>query len=226
MPARPLTPQTAKRRTDRSEATRLKLINVAARIIGKRGYAGCKIARVTSAAKIAHGAFYLHFESQQALFDQVVIVLGQQMVESVVGQIQTPADIRDAESQYVKASLAYLTKHTYMFEVVQRRRSETGMRTPDFQEISFERYVSILRDLADPRLTDAQLRVLTRMIMNARSTVFQLFKNEGGKETSTISEILDVYLEFMSKGVDAAIARMIESGDLVGGDSQANLATL
>lgn len=204
-----LTSDAAKRRTDRSEATRLKLINVAARIIGRRGYAGCTIARVTSAAKIAHGTFYSYFESQQALFDQVVVVLGQHMVENVVGQIHEPKNIRDAEAQYLKASLAYLAKHPYMFEVVQRQRTETGRRNPGFQEYSFERYILIIRQIVDSRISDQDLRMLTRMIVNIRSTIFQEYRGEGGKLTPPSQNMLDVYFDFVSAGVEAAIAGLV-----------------
>ena len=57
------------RQIAKNSETRRRLIEAAGLVVGKYGYAGASIARITAKAGVAHGTFYLHFANQQALFD-------------------------------------------------------------------------------------------------------------------------------------------------------------
>src|ERR1700759_5428746 len=124
MPAAPMAEQKPRKRTrsasqiQRNELTRSQLLEAAGKLIGKYGYAGCSIARVTARAKIAHGTFYLHFKSQQDLFDHVLPVLGSKMLEVIAGAIPDPRDVIDLERRGFQANFDYLTSHPYMYRVL------------------------------------------------------------------------------------------------------------
>ena len=59
-------------RVEKSEETRKALFDAAAKIVGKHGYEGASIARITSRAKVAQGTFYNYFTTRQDLLDQLL----------------------------------------------------------------------------------------------------------------------------------------------------------
>jgi len=57
----------------RREATRTQIIEAAARVMADRGLHATKIADIAAAADVGVGTFYLHFETKQELFDELVL---------------------------------------------------------------------------------------------------------------------------------------------------------
>ena len=56
----------------RREATKVAILQAGERVFGTRGYLGTSIADVIAAAGIARGTFYLHYDSKEALFQELV----------------------------------------------------------------------------------------------------------------------------------------------------------
>ena len=61
-----------RRAQERRAATRQQLLNAGERVFGTKGYLSTSVADVIEAAKVARGTFYLHFESKEALFQELV----------------------------------------------------------------------------------------------------------------------------------------------------------
>ncbi len=64
----------------RKEETRERIVDVAARTIRRRGYAGVGVADVMKEAGLTHGGFYAHFESRDALLVAALERAGQESV--------------------------------------------------------------------------------------------------------------------------------------------------
>lgn len=58
-------------RAEKAEATRARLIGIAADLFGRRGYEGTSIEEVLERAGVSKGALYHHFPSKEALFEAV-----------------------------------------------------------------------------------------------------------------------------------------------------------
>lgn len=58
-------------RTEKAEATRARLVDIAADLFGRRGYEGTSIEEVLDRAGVSKGALYHHFPSKEALFEAV-----------------------------------------------------------------------------------------------------------------------------------------------------------
>jgi AcrR family transcriptional regulator len=58
-------------RAEKAEATRARLIEVAAELFGERGYEATSIEEVLDRAEVSKGALYHHFASKEALFEAV-----------------------------------------------------------------------------------------------------------------------------------------------------------
>ena len=61
--------------TARGERTRHKLLEAAERIFAELGYHDASIVKITEAAGVGQGTFYLYFASKREVFDEVVLDL-------------------------------------------------------------------------------------------------------------------------------------------------------
>src|SRR5262249_379665 len=73
------------------EATHERIVDVAARAIRKKGYAGVGVADVMKEAGLTHGAFYAHFESRDALLVEALKRAGRESYEIVTNAAQQRA---------------------------------------------------------------------------------------------------------------------------------------
>ena len=64
-----------KQLTARGERTRQKLLEAAERIFAELGYHDASIVKITEAAGVGQGTFYLYFASKKEVFDEVVLDL-------------------------------------------------------------------------------------------------------------------------------------------------------
>src|ERR1700733_11483544 len=65
-------PRPKLRRNEKRIVTKRRLFQAAVKVVGKYGYAGASVARITAEAGVAQGTFYLHFENRQVLLDQLL----------------------------------------------------------------------------------------------------------------------------------------------------------
>jgi AcrR family transcriptional regulator len=199
-----------------NEEVRLKLIEAAGKMIGKYGYAGCSIARVTARAKIAHGAFYLNFASQQDLFDAVLPTLGASMLHEIGQAIQSPKDIIDLERRGFKANFEYLTNHPYLYRVL----SEAELYAPAaFQQhlnAMVTGYVSSLRRSRFLHYIDSysddELEAIATMLIGARAYLLMRYGVVNNAVKPLPPGKLEAYLKFVSHGLaglghEAAVTR-------------------
>ncbi len=193
------------RQERKNEATRFNLLESAAHIIGKHGYAGCTIARVTERASVAHGTFYLHFASQQAMFDEVLPTLGAQMLEEIGQAIRASKDEVDLERKGFKANLDYLVKHPYMYRVL----SEAELYAPkafkqhlDAMTQSYTR--SLRRSLTEAHMADyreSELETVATMLIGARTYLLMRYGVDKHTVKGVSKDRLETYLKFISQGI-------------------------
>lgn len=183
----------------------MRLLKAAGKIIGKYGYAGCSIARVTASARVAHGTFYLHFSSQQDLFDSVLPTLGASMLHIIGQAIHNPKDIMDLERRGVMSNFNYLVENPYMFRVL----TEAELFAP----AAFEKHMDAMiagytRSLRRSRFSqhiasfsDEELETIASMLIGARTYLVMRY----GLEKQTVKplppEKIEVYLKFVTHGL-------------------------
>lgn len=87
-----------KSRAEKSAENRQSLLRAAAEVVGEVGYREASIARITQRAGLAQGTFYLYFESQQDLFDQLLPTIGSELLEDLAERVHGARDILDRKS--------------------------------------------------------------------------------------------------------------------------------
>src|ERR1700690_4547121 len=71
----------------RRQATRAAIVKAARRLLGERGFAATTMDNVATAAHVAKGAVYHHFETKEALFEAVF----DQVSEDLVAEVERAA---------------------------------------------------------------------------------------------------------------------------------------
>jgi AcrR family transcriptional regulator len=204
----------------------MALFEAAGKVIGRYGYTGCSIARVTAKAKIAHGTFYLYFSSQQELFKEVRAALGQKMLIEVFKNVGPVSSVRDLEEKYIRASLDYFKKYPYMFKVMSTSEHAGARRDMEHMRNQVDFYAERLRDVIGPSFSEDYLQVLTVMIMGVRSNILQTYGLKDNVMYPPPEEAIQFYLNFIDAGA-ASLANLAHpEWSLGGAPSRLDLLTL
>lgn len=187
----------------RNAETRLKLIHAAGIVVGRHGYTGCTISRITAEANVAHGAFYLHFKSQQDLFDILLPELGTEMVASIAKAVRGAPTLEEMERRGITANIAYLVDNPHIYRVM----SEATLYAPAafklHHDLLMEGYRRTLRRLLGERSPDdRQLEVFASILMGARSFLFMRFAVDGANIRALDPDLIESYVSFVVAGID------------------------
>ncbi|NML90644.1 TetR/AcrR family transcriptional regulator (plasmid) [Sphingobium sp. SJ10-10] len=195
----------AGRRAERQIATRRKILDAAARVIGRYGYVGCSVARVTAKARMAHGTFYLYFKSQQQLFDTILPTLGAEILTSIAAAIGDETDPIEIERLGFTANIAYTASHPYMNRVLYEAQLFAPKAYRRWLDGIAESYVrSFKRTLTSgpfASASDEQLHMLAIMIVNARTALLFRIDNKTAAQPDFVKETIETYLTFVTNGL-------------------------
>jgi len=120
-----------------AEATRDRILTVAARVFGRCGYWGAATDEIARQANVAKGTLYLHFASKEALFlavvEKVLDDLSARMMEDL-GHLSLRERIRRRVTVY----LSFFDEHATCFHAV--TQGHTGL-TKRFAEIFWKKFM-------------------------------------------------------------------------------------
>ncbi len=200
------TPPVRRRRSPerirKQQATRLQLLEAAGRVIGEHGYAGCTIGRVAAHAKVAHGSVYLHFASQQALFDEVLPTLGQRMLESLHDAVRDSVDVLDLERRGLEANFAYLAANSHMHRVffeAEQFAPAAYRRYSDMLAASYAR--SLVRSLPEGRFRGDEMLSVANMLMGVRTQLLKRYATQHCSIVTLPGSVIGTYLKFVGQGL-------------------------
>ncbi len=175
-------------------------------MIGKYGYSGCSIARVTTKAKIAHGAFYLYFKSQQELFDSVLRILGRRMLDYVADRIGGSTSLHELERLSIEANFEYLGKHPYMYRVLYEAEPFIPDALEQYLDSVNRSYARSLRRTLAKDLSDKEYYILAAMLIGIRTNLTKYYGLNDNVVHPLPDKVVDIYLQFATTGVQAAAA--------------------
>lgn len=195
----------ATKREVRQTATRRKILEAAAKVIGRYGYGGCSVARVTAKARMAYGTFYLYFKSQQRLFDTILPTLGGEMVASIAEAIGHETDPMEVERLGFTANAAYTLAHPYMNRVLYEAQLFAPKAYSKWLDGIAESYVrSFKRTLtrgAFHGASDEHLRMVAMMMVNARTALLFTIDSKTAAQPARVDDMIDTYLKFVKNGL-------------------------
>jgi AcrR family transcriptional regulator len=135
--------------TARGERTRQKLLESAERIFAELGYHDASIVKITEAAGVGQGTFYLYFSSKQQVFDEVVLDLNSRVRHAMTEASERGKTRAERELLGFGAFFRFTAEHPALYRIV--RQAE--FVSPETLQLHYERltegYVQGLRAAMD-----------------------------------------------------------------------------
>jgi len=192
-------------RQEKNDETKRRLFAAATKIVGELGYAEASISRITAEAKVAEGTFYNHFESRQALLDQLLPALGKDMLEFIRNAVDPTASEIDKELNRFRAFYQFLEKTPEFLRILHEAEffAPKGYRA-HIENIA-SKYVSTLRKGAaksgSSLYSPHELEVVVHLLMGARSYIGQRYAYRNGKVCRIPAHVLTAYAKLLEHGL-------------------------
>ncbi len=196
-------------RPDRTEATRRRLLEAALKVVGRHGYAGTSIGRITRRARVALGTFYTHFASQQDLFDQLLPHLGEQLLGRIRARVSGIGDTARREAVGFDAFFEFLADYPEFYRVL----NEAEIFAPKAHSAHVGNMLQgYLRAFSHARgrgelgeFDPDEFEPVIYMLMGARQYLAMRYPARGGGEVSLPAHARSAYLKVFNRGLLAPV---------------------
>jgi AcrR family transcriptional regulator len=125
--------------------TRRRLLDAAERVFGEVGFYDASIVKLTEAAGVAQGTFYLYFASKQEIFEELVRDLNARVRHAMQEEAAKGRDRIEAERLGFRGYFAFTSEHPALYRII--RQAE--FVSPETLQYHYERitegYVEGLR---------------------------------------------------------------------------------
>ncbi|HTW10073.1 MAG TPA: TetR/AcrR family transcriptional regulator [Acidimicrobiales bacterium] len=122
----------------KGELTRRRLLDAAESVFAQLGYHEASIVKITEAAGVAQGTFYIYFESKQQVFEEVVRDLNQRVRQAMTSASAGAATRLEAERRGFAAFFKFTAEHPGLYRVI--RQAE--FVSPSSMAQHYERIIS------------------------------------------------------------------------------------
>ena len=190
----------------KAKENRERILHSAAEIIGELGYLNATVSRITERAGLAQGTFYIYFESQQDLFDQILPHKGKDAMRFIAQRVRSCKDPFEMERQGVLAFQEYLRLNPWFFRVL----NEARVVSPKAHAVHMNNLVNgfaraLLRWKQQgflQRYDDSELRTLSKILIGVRDYLFISMDGEFDDYFEIMKESdLDVYMKIVRNGL-------------------------
>lgn len=189
----------------KTEATRRRLLQATAEVVGEQGFGKATIDAITQRAEIAHGAFYLYFSSRQDAFDQVLAQLGEDLMAQIGAAIRDSHDIVELEKKAFQANIAFSDTHPYMHRFMTEAELFAPEAYQEFMKNLRAGYVRSLRrshragELADFR--EDELEAVAVLLMGLRRAIIHGFCLDGWTLKAPSPDVYETLSKLIKHGL-------------------------
>jgi AcrR family transcriptional regulator len=106
--------------TARGERTRQRLLESAERIFAELGYHDASIVKITEAAGVGQGTFYLYFESKKTIFDEVVLDLNSRVRHAMTEAADKGTTRAERELLGFAAFFRFTAEHPALYRIIRQ----------------------------------------------------------------------------------------------------------
>ncbi|MCB1756110.1 MAG: TetR/AcrR family transcriptional regulator [Gammaproteobacteria bacterium] len=218
--------KTRKTRAEKTAETRQALMRAAAEVVGEVGYYDASIARITQRAGVAQGTFYLYFENQQELFDQLLPTIGGHLLEDLAERVHGARNILEVEEAGFRGFFEFLRQNPSFFRIL----NEAEVAAPVAHEKHFgilrERYLHALeRSWKAGELPDydqQELEVLAYILMAARSYLYLRYSKDESGPKPIPEWVVQTFMKFVRGGFLQGRTSLDESPRQTEGESRSD----
>ena len=133
----------------RGTRTRQRLLEAAEEVFSEHGYHDASVVKITEAASVGQGTFYLYFASKQEVFDELVRDLNRRVRHAMKEASSQGKTRLEAELLGFRAYFKFTADHPALYRII--RQAE--FVSPDMLRYHYERlssgYVEALREASE-----------------------------------------------------------------------------
>ncbi|MEU9886281.1 TetR/AcrR family transcriptional regulator [Sphaerisporangium sp. NPDC051011] len=107
-------------RTPRAERTRARLLEAAEQVFARLGYHDASIVKITEAAGVGQGTFYLYFSGKLQIFDELVDDLNRRVRHAMSEASATGRDRIEAERLGFEAFFRFTAEHPALYRIIRQ----------------------------------------------------------------------------------------------------------
>jgi len=122
----------------RGERTRRKLLEAAEAVFAELGYHDASIVKITEAAGVGQGTFYLYFASKKDVFDELVVDLNHRVRQAMTEAASHGATRAEMERLGFAAFFRFTAEHPALYRII--RQAE--FVSPETLQLHYERLTS------------------------------------------------------------------------------------
>ncbi|MGH9020923.1 MAG: TetR/AcrR family transcriptional regulator, partial [Acidimicrobiales bacterium] len=136
----------AAHRERKGQRTRRKLLEAAEQAFGEVGYHDTSIVKITAAADVAQGTFYLYFDSKRQIFDEVVADLNLRVRHAMSEAARGATTRLEAESLGFAGFFRFTSEHPALYRVIRQAEFVSPRALRNHYETIVGNYAPFLRD--------------------------------------------------------------------------------
>lgn len=192
-------------RAVRAARNREELLISAAHVVGESGYRDASVQRITAAAGLAQGTFYLYFPSRQALFDELLPHFGLQMLEHVRERMEGSHSFFEVEEIGLRAVFEYLSDNPWFWRVLNEAEVEAPNAWERHHAEVTQRYVGFLKRAKKAgelkAYSERELPTLAQLLVAARDYIYRSHLTTHAPGRDIPSSIVKTYRRFIEFGL-------------------------
>ncbi len=123
--------------SERGERTRRRLLEAAEAVFAELGYHDASIVKITEAAGVGQGTFYLYFASKKEVFDELVVDLNHRVRQAMTEGTSKGKTRAEAERLGFAAFFRFTAEHPALYRI---RQAE--FVSPEILHLHYERLTS------------------------------------------------------------------------------------
>jgi AcrR family transcriptional regulator len=131
--------------TSRGAATRARLLIAAEEVFAELGYHEASIVKITEAASVAQGTFYLYFSSKQEIFEELVRDLNRRVRRAMADGAAKGKTRADAEVLGIKAFFEFTAEHAALYRIIRQAEFVSPQTLRAHYEAIASGYVAALK---------------------------------------------------------------------------------
>lgn len=188
----------------KGERTRRRLLEAAEEVFAELGYHDASIVKLTEAAGVAQGTFYLYFESKQQIFDELVLDLNRRVRRAMSEGAEQGRTRAERERLGFRGYFRFTAEHPALYRII--RQAE--IVAPHILQQHYERiargYVTGLRGaMDDGEIVEADPEVLAWILMGVGEIVGMRWIL-WGEDGEVPDRVADEMARFISRGLGAS----------------------
>ncbi len=189
--------------TERGARTRTRLLRAAESVFAAHGYHDASIVKITEAAEVGQGTFYLYFESKKQIFDELVIDLNRQVRRAMSEHSENATSRIARERAGFQGYFKFASEHPALYRII--RLAETvspEVLKEHYRRISEGYQTGLAEAMEAGDIAPGDPAVLAWMLMGIGEIIGMRWVSWGSTD-SVPDDVFDQMYQFVSRGLGA-----------------------